>query len=337
MVIKKLKGENYYEKGGKIMKKLRFVSFSLISIFLLFLSVFSISITVKGNSLDLSPVFSISNYQWDYSSTSITATSSYLYGHFSFSQTIDIPDNQYSFLTLDIEGSYDLGIEFEVADELGEYVDTFSIDGEDFLDTNCVFSVVFNYAPGSTRPNTTVYITDKTVLRNLITTYQSTYVIVENPFPKNILTSLTIHGNFPFDDYPAGAIKGTQPFDSILEYYFWDYTMHINLYQDLYYKGYTDGHNLGYTSGYTVGYNKGLSEGESVGYTNGYNVGYNEGILVGESEAYEEGFKAGQKSKLAENNEKFYNGIEKWLVPAIITVIALGGFVTIASIKRREQ
>ena len=51
------------------------------------------------------------------------------------------------------------------------------------------------------------------------------------------------------------------------------------------------------------------------------------------SAVYEEGFQAGQKSKLAENNEKFYNGIEKWLVPAIITVIALGGFVTIASIK----
>lgn len=323
------------------MKKLKIVCFSLMSIFLLFLSVFSISIPVKGNSLGLSPVFSISNYQWDYSSTSITATSSYLYGPFSFSQIFDVPDNQYSFLTLDIEGSYDLGIEFEVADEFGEYVDTFSIDGEDFLDTNCVFSVVFNYAPGSTRPNTTVYITDKTVLRNLVTTYQSTYVIVENPFPKNIVTSISIYGNFPFDDYPAGAIKGTQPFDSILEYYFWDYNMHINLYQDLYYKGYTDGHNSGYTSGYTVGYNKGLLEGESVGYDQGYGegyyVGYYEGIMIGDAEAYEEGFKAGQKSKLAENNEKFYNGIEKWLVPAIITVIALGGFLTIAARKRRDE
>ena len=319
------------------MKKLRFVSFSLITMFVLFFSVFSVSIPVKGNSLDLSPVFSISNSNWNYSSTSITATSSYLYGPFSFFQTIDVPDNQYSFLTLDIEGSYDLGIEFEVADEFGEYVDTFSIDGEDFLDTNCVFSVVFNYAPGSTRPNTTVYITDKTVLRNLVVAYQTTYVIVENPFPKNIVTSISIYGNFPFDDYPAGAIKGTQPFDSILEYYFWDYNMHINLYQDLYYKGYTDGHDSGYTSGYTVGYNKGLLAGETAGYTNGYNVGYTDGVMATESEAYEQGFIDGQKSKLAENNEKFYNGIEKWLVPAIITVIALGGFVTIASIKRREQ
>ena len=285
----------------------------------------------------MSPVFSISNSEWDYSSTSIEATSSYLYGPFAFSQIFDVPDNQYSFLTLDIEGSYNLGIEFEVADEFGEYVDTFSIDGEDFLDTNCVFSIVFNYAPGSNRPNTTVYITDKTVLKNLVLAYQSTYVIVENPFPKNIVTSISIYGNFPFDDYPAGAIKGTQPFDSILEYYFWDYNMHINLYQDLYYKGYTDGHNSGYTSGYTVGYNEGLSAGETAGYTNGYNVGYSDGVMATESEAYERGFKDGEKSKLAENNEKFYSGIEKWLVPAIITVIALGGFVTIAARKRRDE
>jgi len=68
-----------------------------------------------------------------------------------------------------------------------------------------------------------------------------------------------------------------------------------------------------------------------------YDRGYSDGVLATESEAYEQGFIDGQKSKLAENNEKFYNGIEKWLVPAIITVIALGGFVTIASIKRREQ
>ena len=80
-----------------------------------------------------------------------------------------------------------------------------------------------------------------------------------------------------------------------------------------------------------------FDRGYVAGLDDGYDVGYDEGIIVTESEAYEQGFKAGQKSKLAENNEKFYNGIEKWLVPAIITVIALGGFVTIASIKRREQ
>ena len=80
-----------------------------------------------------------------------------------------------------------------------------------------------------------------------------------------------------------------------------------------------------------------FGKGYEAGFDEGYYVGYNEGIMVGESEAYEQGFRDGQESKLAENNEKFYNGIEKWLVPAIITVIALGGFVTIAARKRRDE
>ena len=77
--------------------------------------------------------------------------------------------------------------------------------------------------------------------------------------------------------------------------------------------------------------------GYVAGKDEGYDLGFDDGILAGEPEAYNEGFRDGQESKLAENNEKFYNGIEKWLVPAIITVIALGGFVTIAARKRREE
>lgn len=80
-----------------------------------------------------------------------------------------------------------------------------------------------------------------------------------------------------------------------------------------------------------------FDNGFTEGFVDGYYVGYNEGVQAGAPEAYEQGFKDGQESKLAQNNEAFYQGIEKWLVPAIITVIALGGFVTIASIKRREQ
>lgn len=68
-----------------------------------------------------------------------------------------------------------------------------------------------------------------------------------------------------------------------------------------------------------------------------YDRGYTDGVLATESEAYEQGFRDGQESRLAENNAAFYQGIEKWLVPAIITVIALGGFVTIAARKRREE
>ena len=81
-----------------------------------------------------------------------------------------------------------------------------------------------------------------------------------------------------------------------------------------------------------------FDRGYDDGYDVGYDEGYGKGILEGDyAEAYEAGFKAGEKSKLAENNEAFYTGIEKWLVPAVITVIVLGGIVSIAAIRRREQ
>ena len=53
-------------------------------------------------------------------------------------------------------------------------------------------------------------------------------------------------------------------------------------------------------------------EGYADGYDDGYDVGYGDGVMATESEAYKQGYKDGQKSKLAENNEKFYNGLEKW-------------------------
>lgn len=120
-----------------------------------------------------------------------------------------------------------------------------------------------------------------------------------------------------------------------------------------YSRGYEEGESDGYEHGYDTGYDLGLEVGREEGYENGYSVGesdglsrgyeqgydngYNDGVLATESEAYEKGFSDGQKSKLAENNEKFYSGIEKWLVPAIIAVILLGGFVTIAVRKRKEE
>lgn len=85
---------------------------------------------------------------------------------------------------------------------------------------------------------------------------------------------------------------------------------------------------------YYDAYEQGLEDG----YGQGYQDGYDDGILESDVyEAYQQGFIDGEKSKLATNNEAFYNGIGKWLVPAVITVIVLGGIVSIASIKRREQ
>ena len=102
--------------------------------------------------------------------------------------------------------------------------------------------------------------------------------------------------------------------------------------------GYQEGHNIGYDKGY----NKGLEQSYDVGYNDGYDLGfqegYNEGINLKDDymQGYRDGFKDGEKSKIAQNNEAFYNSIEKWLVPAIITVIIAGGIVSIIAIKRRE-
>src|SRR5690606_805207 len=93
-------------------------------------------------------------------------------------------------------------------------------------------------------------------------------------------------------------------------------------------------------------YQRGLQNGKDIGFNDGYNQGYQVGFnnaysqIVGSTEyelGYNDGFKAGEKSKLVQNNESFYSGIEKWLVPAIITVIVLGGIMSISAFKRREQ
>ena len=114
-------------------------------------------------------------------------------------------------------------------------------------------------------------------------------------------------------------------------------------------KAYQDGYEAGsilaeglleseYLRGEQNGYNIGYNYGYNQGYNNGFDNAYNEIITSDEyTLGYENGFKAGEKSKLAQNNESFYNGIEKWLVPAIITVIIVGGIVSIIAIKRREQ
>ncbi len=73
------------------------------------------------------------------------------------------------------------------------------------------------------------------------------------------------------------------------------------------------------------------------GYQDGFDDAYNEIISSDEyTLGYNDGFKAGEKSKLAQNNQSFYSGIEKWLVPAIIVVLVVGGIMSISALKRRE-
>ena len=131
-----------------------------------------------------------------------------------------------------------------------------------------------------------------------------------------------------------------------------------------YYKGFQDGRALegdqiynAYREGYEDGmrlaegqleseYQRGFQNGSETGYLNGKNEGYQRGFddayneIISSDEytlGYDNGFKDGEKSKLAQNNQSFYSSIQKWLVPAIIVVIVLGGIMSISALKRREQ
>lgn len=138
--------------------------------------------------------------------------------------------------------------------------------------------------------------------------------------------------------YQEGYVKGSN------EGYYRGYDAGL---EDGYNQGYEDGYEVGeldgYDEGYSKGYNAGLEQSYDVGYNDGYDDGYQEGYDDGINtnydymQGYEDGFKAGEKSKIAQNSEAFYNNIEKWLVPAIITVIIVGGIVSIIAIKRRES
>ena len=273
------------------MKKLKFVCFSLITIFLLFFGVFSFDVDVKAAIDEWGAPESAKNFV-DIDGGGIRFYIQYLYGD-DVSGELDYarmnPIKDYDFVDGQLlkENYYNFGRDFFESDLLDGLIrETLQFWGSGTLiaDWSRIF-VVYN---------------------------------VE-----------------------------TQQFE--LEWYgrnYWNYWIErFNLLTF----GYAEAYNNGYDEGYTVGFNEafnlnyeeayleGLDEGYEEGYYYGRIDGYNEGIQVEASEAYQAGFNAGQKSQLAENNAAFYQGIEKWLVPAIITVIALGGFVTIAARKRRDE
>ena len=85
------------------------------------------------------------------------------------------------------------------------------------------------------------------------------------------------------------------------------------------------GYDDGKIDGIDIGYNDGYEDGESDGYETGYNKGYQvatdntyEAIY---DDIYNKGYKDGQKTGM---NNKFYSGLEKWIVPAIIVVLFFG-------------
>ena len=167
---------------------------------------------------------------------------------------------------------------------------------------------------------------------------------------ENMLTFFTDDSAFyiKYDVYQYGYDLGYMVgygdgYNFGLEQSYWE--GHQDGYEHGYLVGYDDGENAGYNAGYDYGYNVGYDEGKEYGinfgrehwYSEGYEYGYNAGYDDGENAGYNDGFKAGEKSKIAQNNEAFYKSIEKWLVPAIITVILVGGIVSIIAIKRREE
>ena len=150
----------------------------------------------------------------------------------------------------------------------------------------------------------------------------------------------------PFDDSGAsqdGAWRLLVDYQQMLEDL-------LDAYDEGYYDGSTDafdsGYSLGYDNGLADGYDEGWEVGWEDGWEDGWEGGYDEGFEDAYSEiitndeytlGYNNGFKDGEKSKIVKNNEAFYGGIEKWLVPAIIVVLVVGGIMSISALKRREQ
>jgi hypothetical protein len=100
-----------------------------------------------------------------------------------------------------------------------------------------------------------------------------------------------------------------------------------NLYEPFGYSvGYNDGRDVGFDQGFDQGKTAGIDEGYTNGKTDGYTEGYNAGVQAQNPAIYDDGYNAGYK----EGSEKsFMSNLDKWIVPAIITVMVLGAFVSI--------
>jgi len=146
------------------------------------------------------------------------------------------------------------------------------------------------------------------------------------------------------------------PFPSIMDNLLQFQLQKIDNYENGYDDGWDDGWNVGhvggyytgYNVGYDLGYNEGLDEGYDQGYgighDEGYGAGYTDGYEIGRAETYEQdyeqgyeqGYQDGEKSKIAKNNEIFYNRIAIW-IPTAITVVALASIISLLWFKKNEQ
>ena len=127
--------------------------------------------------------------------------------------------------------------------------------------------------------------------------------------------------------------------NSIIEVFIYTELQNLFLYQKIVPdERYQDGFNDGYDEGYDKGYDKGYENARhkfgryhnGVWYTSEQwgNLEYQRGLQASHSEAFDEGYLKG-------SNDSFLANIKNWIVPAIIVVIILGGFVTIIQ-KRKD-
>lgn len=90
---------------------------------------------------------------------------------------------------------------------------------------------------------------------------------------------------------------------------------------------YQQGYNNGYNTGYNIGLNENNLEVFEDGYEEGYSDGKAYGLSLGQEDAYNEGYNDGA-------NDSFLGNFDKWIVPAIIVVMFVGGFFAVVRMKR---
>ena len=280
------------------MKKLKIVCFSLMTIFLLFFGVFSVGVKVKANPLqDYWGAPESAKDFYDFDGKGIRLYIYSLYG--------DDVSGELSYAVMSpIRDYYFNDGELEAAYVYQFGRNFFSVD----LLNNYISGALQYYGSGFTIPESDrMYVCFYPWVQRFYSEFRGPTI--------EYAVYLLEYGYY--NGYDVG----------------FDYGREDGL-QD----GYDYGYNYGYDIGYDVGYDEGYIEATELVYDEAYYEGYLDGLYISEcGPIYEQGLKDGQESKLAENNAAFYQGIEKWLVPAIITVIALGGFVTIAARKRRDE
>jgi hypothetical protein len=100
-----------------------------------------------------------------------------------------------------------------------------------------------------------------------------------------------------------------------------------------------------YQNGYDLGYITGLEEATTDAYNTGVNVGRNQVVTNGSVEYgfdiqtsydYIAGVYVGRQENVNAGMTNFMTDFDKWIVPAILIVLILGGFIAVVNRKRNE-